>query len=102
MIGLLGDMRSYNYVIIPTHDFDQVVYRIRAIDFDQQCYEGNLKIYLPQYFKENIKMVELVQEKLKPNSIEQYKRSTFCYCQTCKHRQQIRTSDCYYEKRYHF
>jgi hypothetical protein len=45
MIGLLGDMRSYNYVIIPTHDFDQVVYRIRPIDFDQQCYEGNLKIY---------------------------------------------------------
>ncbi len=74
MIGLLGDMRSYNYVVIPAHDFDQVVYRIRAIDFDQQCYEGNLKIYLPQYFKENIKMVELVQEKLKPNSIEQYKK----------------------------
>jgi hypothetical protein len=62
MIGLLGDMRSYNYVIIPTHDFDQVVYRIRPIDFDQQCYEGNLKIYLPQYFKENKKMVDLVQE----------------------------------------
>lgn len=74
MIGLLGDMRSYNYVIIPTHDFDQVVYRIRPIDFDQQCYEGNLKIYLPQYFKENIKMVNLVQEKLKPSSIEQYKK----------------------------
>ena len=74
MIGLLGDMRSYNYVVIPAHDFDQVVYRIRAIDFDQQCYEGNLKIYLPQYFKENIKMVELVQEKLKANSIEQYKK----------------------------
>ena len=47
MIGLLGDMRSYNYVVIPTHDFDQVVYRIRPIDFDQQNYEGNLKIYLP-------------------------------------------------------
>lgn len=74
MIGLLGDMRSYNYVIVPTHDFDQVVYRIRPIDFDQQCYEGNLKIYLPQYFKENIKMVNLVQEKLKPSSIEQYKK----------------------------
>ena len=35
LIGLLGDMRSYNYVIVPIHDFDQVVYRIRAIDFDQ-------------------------------------------------------------------
>ncbi|MFT3917933.1 hypothetical protein [Cloacibacterium sp.] len=74
MIGLLGDMRSYNYVIIPTHDFDQVVYRIRPIDFDQQCYEGNLKIYLPQYFKENKKMVDLVQEKLRTNSIEQYRK----------------------------
>ena len=74
MIGLLGDMRSYNYVVIPIHDFDQVVYRIRAIDFDQQSYEGQLKIYVPQYFKENIEMVELVNEKLKPNSIEQYRK----------------------------
>ena len=74
MIGLLGDMRSYNYVVIPIHDFDQVVYRIRAIDFDQQNYEGQLKIYIPQYFKENIEMVELVNKKLKPNSIEQYRK----------------------------
>ena len=74
MLGLLGDMRSYNYVVIPVHDFDQVVYRIRPIDFDQQSYEGNLKIYLPQYFKENQKMVELVTEKLKPSSVEQYRK----------------------------
>ena len=74
LIGLLGDMRSYNYVVIPAHDFDQVVYRIRPIDFDQQCYEGNLKIYLPQYFKENKKMVEMVYDRLKPNSIEQYRK----------------------------
>lgn len=74
MIGLLGDMRSYNYVIIPTHDFDQVVYRIRAIDFDQQCYEGRLKIYLPQYFKENYSMVKMVLERLLPASIEQYRK----------------------------
>ena len=25
MIRLLGDMRAYNYVIVPTHDFDQLV-----------------------------------------------------------------------------
>lgn len=74
MIGLLGDMRSYNYVIIPTHDFDQVVYRIRPIDFDQQCYEGKLKIYLPQYFKENFPIVQMVLEKLLPTSIEQYRK----------------------------
>ncbi len=73
-IGLLGDMRSYNYVIIPMHDFDQVFYRIRPIDFDQQSYEGNLKIYRPQYFKENRIMVDLVNARLKPNSIEQYRK----------------------------
>ena len=73
MIRLLGDMRSYNYVIVPTHDFDHVVYKIRAIDFDQQCYEGKFNIYRPQFFKENIKMVELVQEKFQRESVDQYK-----------------------------
>lgn len=74
MVRLLGDMRSYNYVIIPTHDFDHVDYTIRAIDFDQQSYEGNLKVYRPQFFKENYKMVELVSDRLQENSIEQYRR----------------------------
>jgi hypothetical protein len=73
MIRLLGDMRAYNYVIVPIHDFDQVVYRIRPIDFDQQCYEGNLKVYRPQFFKENYPMVKLVKDKLQNTSIEQYK-----------------------------
>jgi hypothetical protein len=73
MIRLLGDMRSYNYVIIPIHDFDHVVYRIRAIDFDQQCFEGNFKVYRPQFFKENFPMVKLVKDKLESSSIEQYK-----------------------------
>ncbi|WP_299796215.1 hypothetical protein [uncultured Maribacter sp.] len=73
MIRLLGDMRSYNYVIVPTHDFDHVVYKIRAIDFDQQCFEGKLKVYRPQFFKENYKMVELVRSKLTRDSVDQYK-----------------------------
>lgn len=73
MIRLLGDMRSYNYVIVPVHDFDHVVYRIRAIDFDQQCFEGKLKVYLPQFFKENYLMVELVRLKLRADSVDQYK-----------------------------
>jgi len=73
MIRLLGDMRSYNYVIVPTHDFDHVVFKIRAIDFDQQSYEGNLKIYRPQFFKENYKMVELVKDKIQKESVDQYK-----------------------------
>lgn len=73
MIRLLGDMRSYNYVIVTTHDFDHVVYKIRAIDFDQQCFEGKFKVYYPQFFKENYPMVQLVADKLLENSIEQYK-----------------------------
>jgi len=73
MIRLLGDMRAYNYVIIPTHDFDKVVYKIRAIDFDQQSYEGKFNIYRPQFFKENLQMVKMVSESFQKMSIEQYK-----------------------------
>ena len=73
MIRLLGDMRSYNYVVIPIHDFDQVIYKIRAIDFDQQSYEGKFSVYRPQFFKENKPMMDLVRNKLKSNSITQYK-----------------------------
>ena len=73
MIRLLGDMRSYNYVVIPIHDFDQVIYKIRAIDFDQQCFEGKLSVYRPQFFKENKPMMDLVRSKLKSDSITQYK-----------------------------
>ena len=73
MIRLLGDMRSYNYVIVPTHDFDHVVYKLRAIDFDQQSYEGKFNIYRPQFFKENLQMVELVSNTIQKPSINQYK-----------------------------
>ena len=73
MIRLLGDMRSYNYVIVPTHDFDHVVYSIRAIDFDQQCYEGKFNVYRPQFFKENFNMVDLVTQKIEKQSVNQYK-----------------------------
>lgn len=73
MIRLLGDMRSYNYVIVPTHDFDHVVYKVRAIDFDQQCFEGKLKVYRPQFFKENYVMVKLVSDILQKSSVDQYK-----------------------------
>ena len=60
---LLGDMRSYNFVVVrnshPLHPF-----QLRAIDFDQQCYEGRLHLYLPQYYKENLGFVELVKQRL--------------------------------------
>ena len=73
MVRLLGDMRSYNYVVIPIHDFDQVIYKIRAIDFDQQCFEGSFSVYRPQFFKENFPIMEIVREKLNRSSIVQYK-----------------------------
>ena len=73
LVRLLGDMRSYNYVITPTHDFDHIIYKIRAIDFDQQSFEGNLKVYNLQFMKENFKMIEMVGKKLQKDSIRQYK-----------------------------
>lgn len=69
---LLGDMRSYNFVVDMTPDFDQMQYRIRAIDFDQQCYEGRKNIYLPQFFKENYPFVDMALSRLGENSITQY------------------------------
>lgn len=73
-VRLLGDMRAYNYVVVLTHDFDRIQYRFRAIDFDQQCYEGNMEIYFPKTFKENKPILDLVNEILSHGSIEQYKR----------------------------
>jgi phosphopantetheine adenylyltransferase len=71
---LLGDMRAYNFVVEITQDFDTVQYRIRAIDFDQQSYEGRKSIYLPQYFKDNIALVDLATELLSRDVAEQYTR----------------------------
>ncbi|PIQ22471.1 MAG: hypothetical protein COW65_02995 [Cytophagales bacterium CG18_big_fil_WC_8_21_14_2_50_42_9] len=71
-IRLLGDMRSYNYVIDVTPDFEDEQYRVRSIDFDQQSYEGRKIMYLPQFFKDNNKVVELVLSKLKPQTVQQY------------------------------
>jgi hypothetical protein len=73
-VRLLADMRSYNYVVVITQDFDRVQYRIRAIDFDQQSYEGKTKVYLPQFLKENNALVQMTSEVLTDGSIEQYKK----------------------------
>lgn len=73
MVRLLGDMRAYNYVVIPIHDFDHVIYKIRAIDFDQQCFEGKLSVYRPQFFKENYPLMMVIKDKLNHESIIQYK-----------------------------
>lgn len=71
---LLGDMRSYNFVFDITPDFDDIQFCIRAIDFDQQSYEGRKNFYLPQFFKENRVFVELVRKHLNPEVIEQYQQ----------------------------
>jgi hypothetical protein len=73
-VRLLADMRSYNYVVVITHDFDRKQYRIRAVDFDQQSYEGNPKVYKPQFLKENNPLVEMSLEVLAKKSIEQYEK----------------------------
>ena len=67
-------MRSYNFVFDFTHDFDDIQFRIRSIDFDQQSYEGRKNLYLPQYFKENKVFVELVSQHLNPEVIHQYQQ----------------------------
>ena len=71
-VRLLGDMRSYNFVIDITPDIEDYQYRIRCIDFDQQSYEGRKNLYLPQFFKENYAFVELTLAHLNKESIEQY------------------------------
>jgi hypothetical protein len=69
---LLGDMRAYNFVVDITPDIEDFQYRIRAIDFDQQSYEGRMNLYLPQFFKENFPLVDLCIKYLNRESIEQY------------------------------
>lgn len=74
LVTLLGDMRSYNFVVQITPDFDDIQFRIRAIDFDQQFYEGNIKVYMPQFFKENFPLVKLCMDHLNEKTVEQYKQ----------------------------
>ncbi|MBC6988441.1 MULTISPECIES: hypothetical protein [Hymenobacter] len=69
---LLGDMRAYNYIINVTPDFEDEQYRVRAIDFDQQSYEGKKTMYLPQFFKDNRAVVLLCSKLLKAETIRQY------------------------------
>ena len=72
LIRLLGDMHCSNFVINIVMDTEMNFYRIQAIDFDQQCYESKLRVYLPQFFKQNRPLVELVLRTLPPESIRQY------------------------------
>lgn len=71
-LRLLGDMRAYNFVVDVTPDFEGVQIRIRAMDFDQQSYSGRLRFYLPQFFKENLPLVEFCLEHINLPTARQY------------------------------
>jgi hypothetical protein len=73
-VRLLGDMHSCNFVIEMTPDFEEIHYRIRAIDFDQQSYEGRKIIYMPQYFSQNKAIIKIGLEVLTPESVKQYQK----------------------------
>lgn len=74
LVQLLGDMRRDNFIVEMIPDFDELYFRLRAIDFDQQCYEGNLKIYMPQYFKENNPIINLGFKSMTPLLELQYQK----------------------------
>jgi hypothetical protein len=73
-LRLLGDMRSYNFVVVLTPDFEGWQVRIRAMDFDQQTYHGRKNFYLPQFFKENRPLVEFCAKHLHHQTAYQYQR----------------------------
>ncbi|MEM9081432.1 MAG: hypothetical protein AAGC74_12150 [Verrucomicrobiota bacterium] len=69
---LLGDMRSVNYVVDITPDFEEIQYRVRPIDFDQQSYEGKSKTYLAYRFQSNKPITRLAFDVLDRKTIDQY------------------------------
>jgi len=71
-LRLLGDMRACNFVVDVTPDFEEVQYRIRAMDFDQQCYDGRKSFYFPKYFKENNPLVHFGIRWMDVRSARQY------------------------------
>jgi hypothetical protein len=73
-VRLLGDMRSYNFVFVVTPDFEDAQLRIRAMDFDQQSYDGRKNFYLPQFFKENAALAMYCVKHLRVETAQQYQR----------------------------
>jgi len=73
-VRLLGDMHSSNFVVDITPDFEDVEYRLRAIDFDQQSYEGRKAIYLPQYYTQNNPIIKIGLKHMTPETVKQYQR----------------------------
>ena len=73
-IRLLGDMRAYNFVVVVTPDFEGAQIRVRAMDFDQQSYEGRLNLYKPQFFKDNAPLALFCAKHLRIETARQYQR----------------------------
>jgi hypothetical protein len=73
-IRLLGDMRAYNFVVVVTPDFEGAQIRVRAMDFDQQSYEGRLNLYRPQFFKDNTPLALFCAKHLRIETARQYQR----------------------------
>ncbi len=73
-VRLLGDMRSYNFVVDLTPDFEEIQVRIRPLDFDQQSYSGRVNFYRPQFFKENNALVQFCVSHLNIPTATQYQR----------------------------
>ena len=71
-IRLLGDMRSVNYVVEVTPDFEEVQYRVRPIDFDQQSYQGQGRTSMAYRFDSNKAVTRLAFKSLNRATIEQY------------------------------
>jgi hypothetical protein len=71
-VRLLGDMRSYNFVVEMTPDIEEIQVRFRAMDFDQQSYLGRKNFYLSQYFVENRDLTLFCIKELSQESYRQY------------------------------
>ena len=71
-IRLLGDMRSVNYVVQMTPDFEKVQYRIWPIDFDQQCNNGRAKVYMAYHCDSNKNLTRMSFRQINRATIAQY------------------------------
>ena len=89
LVRLLGDMRAYNFVVAVTPDFDATAIRVRAMDFDQQSYDGRLRFYLPGSFKENRPFAQLCARHINAASAAQYRREE----QSLIHRRHLAAPD---------
>jgi hypothetical protein len=67
-------MHSSNYVVEIIPDFEEINYRIRAVDFDQQSYDGRKQVYMPQYYKQNNPIIKLGLNTISVESERQYRR----------------------------